>query len=120
LYGEVKPITVNGVRGAEIYVRSALDQFGPHIATIGDRDPLFRETVVYLTCVHEAGHALGLDHTTVFDDAMYTFRTGGDIVEYFLRYSRKLTKREDIVKYPGLSAGDVKRLKGTLSRSGGG
>ena len=116
LFGEVRPIQVNGRPGAEIYVRPALEQFGPHIATIAAGDPLFRETIVYLTCLHESGHALGLPHTPAFTDAMYSFQNGGDVLEYFLRYSRKLRQRDDIAKHPGLSPADVERLRALLAK----
>ena len=114
LFGEVRPIEVNGQRGAEIYIRPALEQFGPHIATIAAGDPLFRETIVYLTCLHESGHALGLPHTPEFEDAMYSFQNGGDVLEYFLRYSRRLRQRDDIVKHSGLSSADIERLRELL------
>ena len=71
---------------------------------------LLREAVVYLTCLHESGHALGLSHTTDFVDIMYSFQFGGDIQEYFGRYRRKLSRREDIRKNPGMSAEDRRRL----------
>jgi len=101
LYGETMPITVNGQRGSQIYIRSA---------ATGMKDPLLRDTIVYLTCLHESGHALGLPHTAQFDDIMYTFQYGGDIPEYFGRYRRKLTKREDIRLNSGLSPADLARL----------
>jgi hypothetical protein len=80
------------------------------IAAEGVKDPLLRETIVYLTCLHEEGHALGLEHTSNFDDIMYTFQYGGNIPEYFARYRRKLTTRDDIKKTPGLSPADRSRI----------
>jgi hypothetical protein len=75
---------------------------------------LLREATVYLTCLHETGHALGLGHTADFDDIMYNFQYGGDIAEYFGRYVRKLRRREDIRKYSGLSQNDRIRLAAGL------
>lgn len=80
------------------------------IAAEGVKDPLLRDTIVYLTCLHESGHALGLAHTANFDDIMYTFQYGGDIQEYFARYRRRLTTRADIRKNSGLSAADRARI----------
>jgi hypothetical protein len=80
------------------------------IAAEGIKDPLLRDTVVYLTCLHESGHALGLPHTANFDDIMYNFQYGGDIPEYFARYRRKLSRREDIKSNAGLSAVDRARI----------
>jgi hypothetical protein len=80
------------------------------IAAEGVKDPLLRDTIVYLTCLHESGHALGLAHTSNFDDIMYTFQYGGNIPEYFARYRRKLGTREDIRKNSGLSAADRERI----------
>ena len=80
------------------------------IAAEGITDPLLRDTIVYLTCLHESGHALGLPHTSNFDDIMYSFQYGGDIKEYFARYRRKLKSRADIKKTSGLSAADRARI----------
>ena len=88
LYGEV--------RGAEVYVRPA-----PR-----EQDVLLRETIMYLTCLHEIGHALGLRHTAHFEDIMYDFQYGGDIPEYFGRYRRKLKSRGDIRRNSGVSESD--------------
>src|SRR6516164_11344241 len=101
LYGETVPIEVNGRRGAQILVVNTTQDV---------TDPLLRDTIVYLTCLHESGHALGLRHTDQFDDIMYSFQFGGDIPEYFGRYRRKLTRREDIRKNSGLSSADRAHL----------
>jgi hypothetical protein len=101
LYGETVPIRVNGLPGAQVNVR---------IEDEGTRDKLMHATVVYLTCLHESGHALGLPHTRSFADIMYSFEYGGDIPEYFMRYRRKLQTREDIRKNSGLSPADRERF----------
>ena len=69
-------------------------------------DGLLRDTIVYLTCLHESGHALGLPHTAGFADIMYNFRFGGDLVEYFARYRRLLKTRSDIARHAGVSEAD--------------
>jgi hypothetical protein len=102
LYGEARPIRVEGLSGAEVYVRPAPLE--------ANADQLWRDAVVYLTCLHETGHALGLAHTAAFDDIMYSFQYGGDIPEYFTRYRRTLTTRSDIRKSSGLSPADRKHL----------
>lgn len=103
LYGETRPILVGGVRGAEVYVLAPA-------ANASGGDALLRETVLYLTCLHESGHALGLEHTAEFADIMYNFQYGGDIPEYFARYRRQLKGRDDIRKHSGVSADDRRHL----------
>jgi hypothetical protein len=97
LYGETEPVMVDGKRGANIYVL-------PSVAP-GD-DPLLRETIVYLTCLHESGHAFGLAHTHNFADIMYSFQYGGDIAAYFGRYRVRLKTRADIAGLSGISDAD--------------
>jgi len=110
LYGETQRVQVNGKPGAIVFVMPQVSAQGEPLASRAVQDNLLRETIVYLTCVHELGHAVGLQHTRKFDDIMYYFGYGGDIVEYFMRYRSKLQSRADIAKYSGLSASDVEAL----------
>jgi hypothetical protein len=93
-----------------LFILPDLAALGDEIAAKGSSDKLYRESIVYLTCLHEAGHALGLPHNRDFEDIMYSFQYGGDIVEYFARYRRKLKVREDIARTSGLNAGNSKLL----------
>ena len=103
LYGETRPIEVSGKRGAELFIV-------PDMALAASGDKLYRDTIVYLTCLHESGHAFGLPHNADFEDIMYSFQYGGDIVEYFARYRRKLHAREDIRRTSGLNADDARLI----------
>ena len=107
LYGETQRILVNGKPGAEVYVL-------PAPLNTGD-DRLLRDAIVYLTCLHESGHALGLAHTADFADIMFSFQYGGDIPEYFGRYRRQLQARSDIRNHSGLSDADRKHLASALA-----
>ena len=110
LYGEMQPLVVAGRRGAAVFIRPDTDAFGEQIAQRSREDPLFRDTVVYLTCLHELGHALGLTHTSDFADVMYFFGFGGDLSRFFGRYRDQLRSRDDIADVAGLSAGDLRQL----------
>lgn len=103
MYGEARTIVVEGRRGAEVYVRPAPLQ--------ANDDKLLRDAIVYLTCLHETGHALGLPHTAAFEDIMYSFQYGGDIQEYFGRYRRRVVSRADIRQNSGMSDADRARLR---------
>ncbi|HEX7081450.1 MAG TPA: matrixin family metalloprotease [Gammaproteobacteria bacterium] len=110
-YGEMRPIRVGGRRGADVFIRPDTDALGPDIARLAGADPLLRETIVYLTCLHEIGHALGLGHTANYEDVMYFFGFGGNIPEFFGRYRRRLESRDDIARLEALSAGDLAQLR---------
>jgi Matrixin len=110
-YGEVRSLALAGQRGAAVFIRPDVSALGPDIAQAARADTLMRDTIVYLTCLHELGHAVGLSHTANFDDIMYFFGYGGDIVGFFDRYRRQLRSREDIQKAPGLSLADARRVR---------
>jgi hypothetical protein len=116
-YGEMRPLDVNGRRGAAVYIRPDTDALGGDMARLARADPLVRETIVYLTCVHELGHALGLEHTADFRDIMYFFGYGGDIPGFFNRYRTRLNRREDIPTVSGISQGDIARLLALYPRN---
>jgi len=118
LYGETRPIVVDGKPGAAVYVLPDLSHLGPEIEAAGRKDPLFRHGIVYLTCLHETGHAIDLPHTAAYDDIMYAFGYGGDIAEYFARYRRRLKARTDISENSGLSPADRAALLVALPTPG--
>jgi hypothetical protein len=110
-YGEMRPIIVGDQQGAAVFIRPDIDSLGPDIARRARADGLLRDSIVYLTCLHELGHALGLAHTRDFPDIMYYFGYGGDVVEYFGRYRAQIHSRNDIAAVSGLSESDVNRIR---------
>jgi hypothetical protein len=83
------------------------------VAADAGRDPLERQIIVYLTALHEIGHALGMEHTTDINTIMYLFREPGDGEKFFGAYRKKLKSADDIgsATATGLSASDVATLR---------
>jgi hypothetical protein len=110
-YGEMRPLMVGGQRGAALFIEPDVELLGPEIASHARADALLRDSIVYLTCLHELGHALGLAHTRDFRDIMYFLGYGGNIVEYFSRYRAQVHSRNGIAKVSGLSDADVSHIR---------
>jgi hypothetical protein len=105
IYGEAAPKidrSTNTITSAEVLITGDVPG-----------DPLQQRIVIYLTALHEIGHALGLPHTAVFDDIMYSFRRPDDGERYFGAYRRRLRTAEDIgtERANGLSPADLAALR---------
>ena len=112
--GQMHAIEVGDRRGAEVYVDPFADRFDQQLTNLTANDPLFRETTIFRTLLHEIGHGLGLVHTVDIDDAMYF---GGDYVGYYRRYRETIRFRQDLRFHPGLSAMDLERLRALYPES---
>ena len=83
------------------------------VAADADGDDLDHRIVIYLTSLHELGHALGLSHTSDFNDIMYLFQQPGDGERFFGGFRRRLRTADDIgtAQASGLSGEDVRALQ---------
>ena len=88
------------------------------VAADAGRTPLERSIIVYLTALHELGHALGLEHTTDINTIMYLFRQPGDGERFFGAYAQRARSLDDIgsERATGLSPADVTALRTLYDR----
>jgi hypothetical protein len=82
-------------------------------------DALQQRIIVYLTALHELGHALGLPHTDEFDTIMYSFRRPDDGARYFGAYRQRLRSVDDIgtASATGLAPADIAALRTLYDRA---
>ena len=104
VYGEAAPRLdpkTGFIAQADIAINSAVPD-----------DPLDARIVVYLTALHELGHAIGLPHSDTFSAIMYRFRRPDDGRRFFGAFRQKVRSADDIgsARATGLSDQDISAL----------
>jgi|SRR5262249_13478580 len=105
LYGEAAPRVdprTGFIAQADVAINSAVPD-----------DPLDARIIVYLTALHELGHAIGLPHSDTFSAIMYRFRRPDDGERYFGAYRKKIRIADDVgsTSATGLDPEDTATLR---------
>jgi hypothetical protein len=105
IYGETRP-RIDRRTGT-------IDEAEVHINRDVAGDALDQRIILYLTALHELGHALGLPHSDDFGTIMYRFRRADDGERYFEAYRQRLRSGDDVgsARATGLAPGDLAALR---------
>jgi hypothetical protein len=107
--GSMQSFRANGRLAALISIRPNAETMIEGMVRHMQQDSLLRDTIIYLTCLHEIGHALGLNDSDNRADIMWG--GGKNKLSQYQRYRQRLQTRRSISRVSWLSKDDIARLK---------